>query len=102
MVVQYPDTIVITREGSSVQDENGNWITTDGETITLECRFVPNGAGKSVSLMDGTNYVYHYQVAFPKGTDGILEQDEFLYVETGEEGVIKRFKKGQLHSIAWI
>lgn len=100
MVVQYPDTIVITREGGSVQDENGNWITTDGETLEFECRFVPNGSGKSVSLMDGTNYTYHYQVAFPKGTTNVKPQD--IYKRGDEEGIIKRFEIGQLHSIAWI
>lgn len=100
MVVQYPDTIVITREGSSVQDENGNWITTDGETITLKCRFVPNLQVRTVTLMDGTNYVYHYQVAFPKGTTNVKPQD--VYKRADEEGIIKRFEIGQLHSVAWI
>lgn len=100
MVVQYPDTIVIIREGGSVQDENGNWITTDGETITLKCRFVPNLQVRTVSLMDGTNYTYHYQVAFPKGTTNVKPQD--IYKRGDEEGVIKRFEVGQLHSIAWI
>lgn len=100
MVVQYPDTIVITREGSSVQDENGNWITTDGETITLKCRFVPNLQVRTVTLMDGTNYTYHYQVAFPKGTTNVKPQD--IYKRGDEEGIIKRFEVGQLHSIAWI
>lgn len=100
MVVQYPDTIVIVREGSSVLDENGNWITTDGETITLECRFVPNLQVRTVTLMDGTNYVYHYQVAFPKGTTNVKPQD--IYKRGDEEGIIKRFEIGQLHSVAWI
>lgn len=100
VIEQYPDTIVITRAGGSVQDENGNWITTESEVITLRCRFVPNGSGKSVSLMDGTNYIYHYQVAFPKGTTNVRQQD--IYKRGDEEGVIKRFEPGQLHSIAWI
>lgn len=100
MVVQYPDTIVIVREGSSVLDDNGNWVTTPGETITLKCRFVPNGSGKSVSLMDGTNYVFAYQVAFPKDTTNVKPQD--IYKRGDEEGIIKRFEVGQLHSIAWI
>lgn len=100
VIEQYPDEIVITRAGESIQDENGNWITTESEVITLRCRFVPNGSGKSVSLMDGTNYIYHYQVAFPKGTTNVRQQD--IYKRGDEEGVIKRFEPGQLHSIAWI
>lgn len=100
MVVQYPDTIVIVREGGSVQDENGNWVTTPSETITLKCRFVPNLQVRTVALMDGTNYTYHYQVAFPKGTTNVRPQD--IYKRGDEEGVIKRFEVGQLHSIAWI
>lgn len=100
MVVQYPDTIVITREGSSSQNENGDWITTNGETITLKCRFVPNLQARSVALADGTNYVYHYQVAFPKGTTNVRPHDN--YARGNEKGIIQRFEVGQLHSVAWI
>lgn len=100
--IQYIDTIVITRNGGSVQDNDGNWIETQSETLEFKCRFIPNGSGKSVSLIDGTNYIFAYRIAFPIGTNGILPQDKFTYVQTGEEGVIKRFKKGQLHSVAWV
>lgn len=100
MVVQYPDEIVITRAGGSVQDENGNWVTTPSEEITIPCRFVPNGAGKSVALADGTNYVFTYRIAFPVGTENVKEQD--VYTRGSETGIIKRFEIGQLHSVAWV
>lgn len=100
MVIQYPDTIVITREGSSSLDGNGNWITTPSETITLKCRFVPNRQSQSIALADGTNYTYHYQVAFPLGTTNVRPHDN--YERGNEKGIIQRFEIGQLHSVAWI
>ena len=100
MVIQYPDTIVITREGSSEMDENGNWITTEGETITLKCRFVPNLQARTIKTMDGQDFSYHYQIAFPKGTVNVRARDN--YARGNETGVIVRFEIGQLHSVAWV
>lgn len=100
VIVQYPDEIVITREGNSYRDDNGNWVTTPSEVITLMCRFVPNGAGKTIKLPDGTDYVFNYRIAFPYGTTNVRPQD--IYQRGSEEGVIKRFEVGQLHSVAWV
>lgn len=100
VIKQYPDTIVITRAGESVQDENGNWITTDGEVITLKCRFVPNLQARTIKTMDGQEFTYHYQVAFPRGTTNVRPRD--IYTRGNEQGVIVRFEVGQLHSVAWI
>lgn len=100
VIEQYPDTIVITRAGESVQDENGNWITTESETITLKCRFVPNSRGRVVKTQDGQDFVYNYQVAFPMGTTNVKPRD--VYTRGNEQGVIVRFEVGQLHSVAWI
>lgn len=102
MVIQYPDTIVITREGSSVMDDNGDWITTDGETLEFACRFVPNGSGKSIRLADGTDYVYGYKIAFPFGTNDIRVRDNYERLGTDYNGVILQFEIGQLHSVAWV
>lgn len=103
MVVQYPDKIRITREGGSVQDpDTGDWITTDGETLEFECRFVPNGAGKNIRLADGTDYVYGYKIAFPFGTTDIRVKDNYERVGTDYAGVILQFEIGQLHSVAWV
>lgn len=100
MVVQYPDTIVITRNGGSTQDADGNWIETQGETITLKCRFVPNGSGKQIKVADGSNFTYGYRIAFPFGTTNVREMDTF---KRGDEvGTIMRFEIGQLHSVAWV
>lgn len=100
VVEQYPDEIVITRAGGSVQDENGNWITTESEVITLRCRFVPNLQSRTVKTADGQDFTYHYQIAFPKGTVNVRARD--IYERGSEQGVIVRFEVGQLHSIAWI
>lgn len=102
-LVQYPDTIRITREGSSVQDPNtGDWITTDGETLEFACRFVPNGSGKSIRLSDGTDYVYGYKIAFPFGTTDVRVRDNYERVGTDYKGNILQFEIGQLHSVAWV
>lgn len=100
VIEQYPDTIVITREGESVMDNDGNWITSPSETITLKCRFVPNLQASKISLPDGVEFVYHYQIAFPKGTTNIRPQD--VYARGDEKGIIQRFEIGQLHSVAWV
>lgn len=101
-LVQYPDTIRITREGSSVMDDNGDWITNDGETLEFICRFVPNGSGKSIRLADGTDYVYGYKIAFPLGTTDIRVRDNYERVGTDYKGNILQFEIGQLHSVAWV
>lgn len=100
VIEQYPDTIVITRNGSSVMDDNGNWITTPNEVIELQCRFVPNLQARKVATADGTDYTYHYQIAFPLGTTNVRPHDN--YARGNETGIIMRFEVGQLHSIAWV
>lgn len=101
VIEQYPDTIIITRSiGGSIQDEDGNWTTTPDEVLEFKCRFVPNGAGKAVTLQDGTNYTYSYKVAFPLGTTDIRVHDK--YTRKGIDGTIKQFEVGQLHSVAWV
>lgn len=100
MVIQYPDTIVITREGGSTQDADGNWITTEGETIILKCRFVPNRQSQTVKTADGQDFIYHYQIAFPVGTTNIKVRDTFTRNDIS--GIILQFEVGQLHSVAWV
>jgi hypothetical protein len=105
MVDQYPHIMKVHIPATGGYDEDSGEYTEapEYEYREVQCRAIPNGAGKKVDKVDGTQIVYEYDVAFPMGTDGIPNgvAIEVPSVFQGKKELI-RFHKGQLHSRGWI
>ncbi len=101
MVKQYPHTITVSWKPKATQDENGNWITPEGDSVFESvCRAEPNGKGQILRGTDGSEIYFAYTVYMPK-TSVIIPKDAKVVI--GEiTGKVKRHENGQLNSRLWL
>lgn len=105
MVVQYPDilTFKTVTDSSTIIDENGDTVIIPGISvdINVKCRFEPNAEGDTIPTTDGQRLEYSWNVFAPLDQPDVPEWIEFTGTDKhGEqiaEGVVKRFKRGQMN-----
>lgn len=110
MVKQYPDTLLVTTSGSSVQDGEGNWTVTAGTVNTiLKCRYEPNDSNGFINTVGGSRIDFSGIAYMPKDVIRIKEgsrvsvterregQADFTFTDT-----VKRFSRGQLNTRVWL
>ncbi len=105
MVVQYPDILTFKQvTGGSVEtDENGDTVIIPGISvdINVKCRFEPNAEGDTIPSTDGNRLEYSWNVFAPLDQPDVPEWIEFTGTDKQgkqiAEGVVKRFKRGQLN-----
>lgn len=111
MVKQYPHFLfVLTPGGTSVQDDEGNWITSQATwKMHSVCREETNGKGQQIIGTDGKAIVYSSTVYLPKSAGSIAEGTEiFVSSENSEngpkrvKGTCLKFDVGQLSSRLWL
>lgn len=107
MVNQYPYQLVIqTIQDPIYDEESGSW--TEETTIEedyVKCRDDSNSAGSVIQTTDGEEYVFSYVIYMPFGTKPIELGSKVKVLNGNElraEGRVKKFYKGQLHSILWL
>lgn len=103
MVKQYPYILekkVISEGGYN--DETGMY---EEETVkwvkVSNCRDDAESSGGKIQTTDGETYSYSYTVYMPLGTEPIKEGTE-IRIQGRVTGQVKKFYKGQLHSILWV
>jgi hypothetical protein len=109
MIEQYPHRLTYrTAATEDIWDDvNGGWIPgTPGAEITVRCRAIPAGSGKTVLDKDGVTVDYKYDLAFPLSVEQIPDGIEVEVVKQTEEVIVKdriiRHFIGQLHGRGWI
>lgn len=106
---QYPHTLSYVTLGTpdEYDEETGTWIPgTPGETITISCRAIPNGSGKTLKGEDGQAVDYDFDIAFPEETERIPTDLEVSIIDQHDveliSGRLLRWHPGQLHNRGWI
>lgn len=103
MVIQYPyilEKLVLTDGGYN--DQTGMYDDPTEEWVEVsKCRDDAESSGGAIQTTDGETYHYAYTVYLPKGTEPI-EKGTTVRIQNRLEGNVKRFYKGQLHSILWL
>lgn len=105
MVKQYPHTAIIKVPGGTTQDENGDWVQTEEETLwSGDCRAEPNGEGKVLKGKDGEEVNFQWTVYIPLMSIAIPRNSEIeLTIDgVGTKELIKRHSNGQLNSRIWV
>ncbi len=107
MVKQYPHQLKVeTIQEPTYNEETGTWTEdTIIEKDYSKCRDDANSAGSVIQTTDGEEYVFSYVIYLPVGTEPI-ELGSKVKVFDGSKlrakGRVKKFYKGQLHSILWL
>lgn len=104
--MQYPDTILVTKESTFTQGLTGNFQAgAAGATFTSECRGEVAGQNAVIVGIDGNEVKYSWIVYMPRTT----EQFEFGSLVTFTKadggvysGTVKLFSNGQLNSRLWV
>lgn len=109
MIEQYPHRLTYRTEATedTWDDVNGGWIPgTPGVEITVRCRVIPEGSGKTVLNTDGAKVNYSYDLAFPLEVSKIPDGIEVEVMNEKGEVIVKdrliRHFIGQLHGRGWI
>lgn len=105
MVTQYPHIMTITTQGESSQDADGNWQPAGLVTREQICRAEPNGSGKTVATVDGTQVAYSWTVYLPLPVQ-TAPYGATIEIRNGAEiiamGKAIRFSQGQLNARLWL
>lgn len=106
---QYPHYLFLMIPGSSHQDENGNWVRTETETVYLgRCREETDGKGSEVQIAGGAFRRYTSLIQLPKGTkhidDGsnVIVSNDQSGSDVRIEGTSLKCDVGQLHTRLWL
>lgn len=102
VVVQYPDILTYSIQGTGIQDENGNWIV-DGidQEFELKCRAEPASGNGLIKNVDGTVINYSWIVYLPLPVEEIAVGTE-VTIESKLKDTVKRFSRGQLNARIWL
>jgi hypothetical protein len=105
-VSQYPHILTLTSIDASVQDSQGNWVST-GVTINQRiCRAEPASSGRYLVGPGGDKIPYDFTVYMPLPAETIVPGAKAEI--TNQDGdmlgtsTVKRFNRGQLNARAWV
>lgn len=109
MVVQYPH-FLFTRNVSSVQDANGNWIQSIDEPVMISvCRDEPNNKANVINGSDGKSFIYSSIIYLPLsspdfevGTEITICDENSISSNVRVKMPVVQFLKGQMNKRIWV